>query len=497
VCCLIDYLIVGSGPSSWAASIACIEKGITPTLIDADNILDETKFSKIENDYKEAMERNVQSRFTNGLDFKKKYFLSEIPYPTQSSKIYDIDLIDSIYSRSSGGFSLVWGNALLPFRTHDMLARNWSHEELIYPDEYLKILCNIGGAALNIDFFDFAVDPQISQLNLFSNSKINIDRWGRSMKIGASSLSIDTKSCVSCGKCLEGCLFGSLLETRTKFLDLILSKKIKYIPNLVVKKFKNHGDRVIVECKDSLGKKHSLEANNLLIGAGAMSSSILTAISTGVDKLEISDSQAATFPLIRLNRSTHSFYNNIELSDLFSQSFDKSGTLTSHVQIYPASRVTNEFYKKFFIPTRIIKYMSVGHIFFDPQKSGKIEIKGEIANEVEGVQVVYKHRLLDKFSNMIKFISFFSFLIKNGVIPIPIIKFSKIGHSFHIGSTRGLIENKEHSINQIISKNFRSVLVVDGAAIPHLPPGPPTLSIMTFSYKLTKKFIEDNLKLKN
>ena len=66
-----EFTVVGSGPSGWAAILACLDNGIKPTLIDSDNILNST-IHKIAKDYEDIR----LSRITYG----KKDFSLQVPY---------------------------------------------------------------------------------------------------------------------------------------------------------------------------------------------------------------------------------------------------------------------------------------------------------------------------------------------------------------------------------------------------------------------------------
>jgi hypothetical protein len=490
---LVNYLIVGSGPASWASALACIEEGIVPTVIDADNMLN-SETSSIKTKYKEVIEKKILLPYTKGLQFRKRFFLSEIPYPTETKKLYDIPLKDSLYSRSSGGFSLVWGNAILPFRTRDMISRSWSTSDLISPSEYSKILNEIGGLTLNLDFLDFNLQNSNNQLNLISNSNIYINRWAGAKKIGTSSLTLDTSKCTNCGLCLDGCLYDSLFDSRSRFVELIKANKIKYIPNLTLLSFEKDANGVVANCQNLEGNLMRLCVDNLIIGAGALSSSIVVLKSLEIKSVEMSDSQAITFPLLRFRQLFPSTFRNIELSDIFIHSFDKFGSLTSHTQIYPANRITKDFFKKFLIGWRFGSILSVGHIFLDPSKSGKIKVNRLGVNEQSTIQFESFITLLQKAKGILAVLGLFFTAIKNGIFIIPILKFSRVGHSYHFGTAWCETSDSKNLVNDLLAKDFKSVITVDGSAIPHMPPGPPTLSIMAYSYKLTKRLITNNLK---
>jgi hypothetical protein len=489
----IDYLIVGSGPSSWGAVLACLDAGIVPTVIDADNILNSST-QNIKAKYVNLIKDNTNLNFTKGLNFQKKFFLSDLPYPTIQNKLDEIPLDDPLYSRSSGGFSLVWGNALLPFRKRDMVSRAWPSIDVLHPSDYLRVLNEMGGVTLNLDFIDFTLTEQNPSLNSFSDSILTINRWGGVKKIGVSSLSLNTSTCTNCRLCMDGCLYDSLFDTRRKFSKLITLNKIRYIPNLTLESFEKNTNNINVICRNSSNELQKMEVTNLIIGAGALSSSIIVLKSTKTERLEISDSQTITFPVIRFGKLRSSIYGDIELSDVFAQSFKKCGSISNHTQIYPPNRVTQDFFRKFFVGSRLSKFISVGHTFLDPNKSGVIILQRSSNNCAPKVQFFTIRKLWHKIIGIFSVMSLTPLLIKKGVLIIPIFRFSKVGHSYHFGSARYKSPNGEETINELVSKTFDSVIIVDGSSIPSMPPGPPTLSLIAYAYKVTMRMLVKDTK---
>jgi ferredoxin len=375
-----------------------------------------------------------------------------------------------------------------------MVSRNWPKKDLISPSDYSKVLKLLGGASINLDFIDFNLSGLSNKLKLFSNSQLHINRWGGVKKIGPSSLSLDILSCINCGLCLDGCLYNCLFDTRRKFIHLINTNQINYIPDLTLESFKVNPMNVTIYCKNDSNNEESFFVKNLVIGAGAISSSIIAMKSLNVDSIEISDSQSITFPLIRFKNSKSQHYQNIELSDLFVHSFNRFGRMISHTQIYPVSRITKDFFKRFLISEKLSSILSVGHTFLDPDKSGKI-ILDRVNLEPQSEFKFWTLRTFkQKFQGILSVLEISYILLKNGILLIPFFKFSRVGHSYHFGTARCKSNNTENYINDFISKSSRSVLFVDGSAIPHMPPGPPTLSLITYAYKLTQNMLTSNLK---
>lgn len=295
-----DFTVVGSGPSGWAAILACLDNGIKPTLIDSDNILDST-IHKIAKDYDDAIHKSSRYSYLSGLGFRKKYLRSDLGYPSELNKIHNIPLKKSFYSVASGGFSLVWGNAFLPFRFRDMIFKSWPIEKILNASDYNAILRNISGFILNPDFLDLYLSENNRNI-LTSESKVSVNRWGEVYKFGESSLALNLDNCTRCGLCFDGCRFGSLFETRSKILEMIKSDKIYYAPHSTLSSFTYKEGVVLMAINQLDDGAKIIETKNLFLASGALSSSIILAKSAEIQSFTLEESQSVTFPIIYQKR---------------------------------------------------------------------------------------------------------------------------------------------------------------------------------------------------
>lgn len=486
-----ENFIVGTGPAGWAATLACIDSNFKPTVIDADDIFSKL-FDDIKHLYKEQFSKSTENFKLQGVRYSKKYFNSNKPFTTNNSKVYEIPKNYSFYSKSSGGFSLIWGNAIQIFRQKDMALRFWGEDEYLNSNDYLEILKNMENISLNLDFIDIPLNKNNLKLNFFSDSDFLISRWRNFQRIGSSSLALNFKNCIKCGLCMDGCLYDCLFETRSKFIELINKNLIEYLPNIVLEKFEITSDGLVLLKVNKGGNKVDFLVKNLFLAAGALSSSLLFLASSNESLLKLRDSQAITFPIIRTKKSKQFAEYKVELSDIFVQDFDRFGKMKTHAQFYPVSRTTKSFYNKFFPLKFISNYLSVGHLFLDYEDSGEIFIK-RVNNHNNISSAIFTKRSIKTFLiGIIKIFKLMKISLKKGVIIIPLPIFSRVGESYHFGTLEHLVGTNFYHINQTVAKKFPNVLFLDASSSPLMPPGPITLSIMAQSYK--KVFLHLNKK---
>jgi ferredoxin len=477
-----DFTVVGSGPSGWAAILACLDNDIKPTLIDSDNILN-SLIHKITKDYDAAIVKSNRYSYISGLGFKKKYLRSDFGYPSEFNKIHNIPLKKSFYSVASGGFSLVWGNAFLPFRFRDMIFRSWPSEKILTISDYSAILKNVPGFILNPDFLDLNLSGN-DKKTLTSESKISVNRWGEVYKFGESSLALNLDNCTRCGLCFDGCRFGSLFETRSKILEMIMADKIYYEPHSALSSFTYQEGVVLMEINQSDGGAKMIRTNNLFLAAGALSSSIILAKSAKHQSFKLEESQSVTFPIVYRKGFKILNLENIELTNYFFQMFDNKGRTKVHIQTYPQNRIIMEFFKKVFLYKLFGNKISVAHMFLDSSISGVIELK----LSEDKIKIVNRKKLISYFLAYIHVLKIWSFFYKNGIIIFPLLKLGKVGESYHFGSLS--LKSETKSFVDSCQDQIPSLLVVDASAMPPMPPGPTTLSIMAYSYKVVSAYLK-------
>ena len=124
------HYVIGSGPSGVACAVALLRRGIPVTMLDAGGELEEDRRAQVQG--LQAMDPAgwhgpavafmkagvAASRKGVGV---KRVFGSDYPY-RDADRFMPLDKhgVDTRSSLAAGGFSTVWGAAILPFRQEDI-----------------------------------------------------------------------------------------------------------------------------------------------------------------------------------------------------------------------------------------------------------------------------------------------------------------------------------------------------------------------------------------
>lgn len=352
-----ENIILGSGPSAVAAAKELKRLGKDFAILDVGFDLPEATTSKIQQ-LRMAHEwpSNIVSELfpipkvgTDGVE-RRFPFGSDFTYkaPTQ-----DIELscskcsVDITYAK--GGFGNIWGGAVLPFSSGDIL--DW-------PADVVKDLQIAYATVLDYmpivgedDFMqsEFFISPQhlkdkkmpISMhfLNNFFAKKIS-----KNFVVGRARLAVSVegkKFCRSCGYCLDGCVYGSIFNPR----DIICEEfegQGKYHAGEFVLALREETSIVSIKTVNVItGKESVFRAARVFVGIGAINTTrlIAKALEVKSDSIPIMDAQYFFFPVFLTQRKSN-LNKGFTLADLFVEIRDGwSQNLWTHFQVYSFNRL--------------------------------------------------------------------------------------------------------------------------------------------------------------
>jgi choline dehydrogenase-like flavoprotein len=151
--------VIGSGPAGMASAVALVQKGHEVTMLDAGVELERDRarmVQQLENQDSADWDRDALARLkenmrssTSGILLKYTYG-SDFPYRETEKYIpREAENVAMVPSLAKGGFSNVWGAAVLPYLADDMSDWPISLNELV--PHYQSILAFIGLAATRDD----------------------------------------------------------------------------------------------------------------------------------------------------------------------------------------------------------------------------------------------------------------------------------------------------------------------------------------------------------
>lgn len=194
-----------------------------------------------------------------------------------------------------GGFSNVWGAAMLPAADCDMTSWPFGRSEL--EPHYRDVLTTIPLSAGDDDLsraFPTYVDrpshltapPQAEYLleKLAGRARPRRDDGvvaGRA-RLAVRSGSDDPRGCRYCGHCLSGCVYGSISTAVDELDRLRRSRSVEHVPGRVVRSVSESDGRVQIHCDLLEGGHETIEADRVFLAAGAINSTRIVLESLGL-----------------------------------------------------------------------------------------------------------------------------------------------------------------------------------------------------------------------
>lgn len=322
--------IIGSGMAGLATAYALLERGITPTILDVGEFLDPKRRAIVttfhdspraswsETDYSLISQNPTIGK--RGLP-KKLHFGSDYIYANNRTFAPLKSMVSGrvpFPTFAKGGFSNIWGGAVLPVNPSDMTDWPIGFQDL---EPYFKKVANYlpicgGEGTLSRSFPLFKEEPGCldpgpqGTLLLEDLNRVKNTLFTRNMLYGKARLSVYTDRftpdgvlpCVGCGECFVGCVYGSIFSTIPVLSDLIRKNRIEYRPNTAVRTIREEDGKAIlgtIDVATDSQYEHSYDA--VFVAAGPINSTRILLQSKKIydHSVFMKESQKFVIPLIR------------------------------------------------------------------------------------------------------------------------------------------------------------------------------------------------------
>jgi choline dehydrogenase-like flavoprotein len=353
------YFVVGSGPSGIACAQALSESGYPVTILDSGLMLEPGREAmraalagRCDSNWEES-ERFAPQVEHGGVPVKLVHG-SDYPYRPApgSADIYQSGRLGIQGSYAAGGFSNVWGGAILPYSQDDLAGWPVSERELrpAYA-EVLKLLPVAAERDNLADLFPLHTDcytplRQSRQMERFMHSlaKNKSKLHANKVFFGRSRLAIDSAgarsktSCVYCGRCLHGCPLELIYSSRQSLKSLESHGKVAYLRGITVKSIEERGKSAFIRGVETDGSPCSFEGKRVFLAAGVLNSTIILLRSQNLydHTVRIKDSQYFLLPMLQFTASPNVKEERLHtLCQAFIEILDsKISKHTIHLQIY-------------------------------------------------------------------------------------------------------------------------------------------------------------------
>lgn len=356
-------IVVGSGPAGVACAAALLEKGVAVTMLDAGLTLEPARrhdVTYLASTPRSEWDAATVSGVKGGIAVDKKgiplklLFGSDFPYRDAERLLHcSIDNVGLRPSLALGGFSNVWGAAMLPYLDADM--PDWPVQNAQLAQHYAAAarITGLAGAKDDLEkFFPLFLDnPASFKLSrqsdiLHRNLEKNREALAESgIFFGASRLAVQAPAnasapgCVYCGMCIYGCPWNYIYNSTDTVTQMQRNPAFTYLPGIVVDKVEEAADCVEITGRAMVsGEIFRTTGSRVYLAAGAISTTgiLLNSLGAFDQPVEIKDSQYFLLPLLLARKSPGMRNESLHtLSQLFMEIFDpKVSPHTVHLQLY-------------------------------------------------------------------------------------------------------------------------------------------------------------------
>jgi choline dehydrogenase-like flavoprotein len=356
--------IVGSGHTAIAVAKVLVRRGVRPIILDVGETLDPgrqavvTRMSAQQSSGWSAEDLAVVTHNPTVSQDKvlRLAFGSEYPYAGSRANA-PLDVIDDGPSPSMarGGYSTIWGASMLPAVSCDLQAWPFPAQDL---DPYYRlVLQDMPYSATNDalarefplyrdDTEPLAPSPIVQKfLRTLDRSRYLRDRddvaYGQARIAVRATDTPDAPGCVYCGRCLSGCVYGSIYSADQDLDKMIRAGEVDYRPGRTVLEFTERGSEVDVLCETSAGLERVV-VNRLFVAAGAINSTRLVLESKRLYEhpVAMKTTQGFVVPMVSVRGAPYEWPHANTLSGVFFEyKLPAISDTWIHAQISPANEL--------------------------------------------------------------------------------------------------------------------------------------------------------------
>ena len=475
-------VVIGRGPSAFGAILGMLGAGLRPAVLSPSG------------PWTGPMVDPGQSP-TSRVQRKTSFGSSEMYlYPASADLRFERQNPLPI-SAVPGGLSTVWGSNIQVLGPNDLKA--WGQAADDMPAAYTEVLSHIPHVGRDdqlSDRFPWPV-PFAGTQPVSSRLSVSLARRG-TPESGASLIGLARnasapvgRGCIACGVCLDGCPEGVVFDAEHSIVPLIATHQLTVLDGLALR-LERVADGVRITCLDRRSRQpQNITARRVVLAAGSIASTILlqrSGLLPGLARLD--DTQVFYAPLLSISRPDP-LGTQYSLAQLFATDRNRgaSNDLAFHLSIYEydpsfrerAAHLVGPVAK--LVPRRLFKQLLAAIGFIPSSASGRIEVERsangivvrtrQSAESREYVHAVMKTVRPDLSSLGLRTIR-------------PLTQIPEVGASYHVGHLTCADADAIDAATGQLTTGGSSILVVDGAALPALPTGPVTLTIMANAYRL-------------
>jgi choline dehydrogenase-like flavoprotein len=522
------HYVIGSGPSGVACAVALLRRGLAVTMVDAGGELEEERRLQVDRLRALAPEkwRGAAVDFMKegvSADRKgvsvKRVFGSDYAY-RDAERFMPLEKVgvDTRSTLAVGGFSAVWGAAILPFRQEDI--PGWPIAVVDLAPHYEAVLSFLDTSVVPDGLAELfplytenrhAFQPSRQAAALLRDLAKHRERlksagiWFGSARLAARPQDKDGQpGCVYCGLCLYGCPYGLIYSTTETLAYLASFPNFRRISGVIVDEVReSSGGISILGSTRETGAAIEFRGDRVFLAAGVLASTriMLRSMQAYDRTLTLKTSQYFVLPILRYAGVTGVQTERLHtLSQAFLEITDPAvSPHTVHLQIYtyndlyvPALRKTFGWAAPLLRPAlgailgRMLTVQGYLHSDCSPMVGATLERRREgpdlLRLETPSVNLAEAdatlQRVIRKLSDNARWLR---------ARPLgPLLSRPAAGHGFHTGGTFPMSAQPAGFQSDTLGRpaGFSRVHLVDSSVLPSIPATTITFSVMANAHRI-------------
>jgi len=488
----MTIMIIGSGPAGVSAALALLERGLSITMLDAGNELEEDKKNLLKYVQQNPTHAYKLKHILNSSNPIKLNYGSSYPYDQVSDyfQITQDEHIHCLPSFAQGGLSNVWGAFVEQYQQENM--HDWPISINELQPYYEKILQEINASTLKLS--------QQAQ-KIYSHLEINKAALAqKSIYYEKSLLAVNAKNCIYCGACQHGCPIELIYSSAHTLKKLLTHPRFTYIRNIIVQDIQENEKQVIIQGVNSdTHEKVQFEGSQVFVACGPVISTflIMKALKEYQRVAIFADSSHFMLPCFMRNKVKNvtkeklhtmtQLYFKVNNQDISSHAI--------HLQLYTYMDHYEEKFKQLLkgayrfakpflkiILDRMVVFQ--GHVHSAEGHQFTLNLQKNKPNQIN-LTAQLNPLMLSKVKKLGKFLKKHSKEL--GLIPVlPMLQTSKICKSFHYGASLPMRKKPHELESDKYGKPYglQRIHVIDATIFPVIAAGSITPTIMANAYRI-------------
>lgn len=305
-------IVVGSGPSGLAVTLALLARGRKVTMIDGGKTRDPASLARqaemAATPPDEWSSKQIDEwqapQFTPEPGIARRYGSDHAQIPVKQTLEGTADWFAARASHAVGGLSNVWGAAVLPSRQTDIASWPISIEDLKPHYRAVTDIMPMSGRPDRLEKLFPAVSMSCRQpLRAGPQGRRLLGRFdevgdmlaSEGVHVGQARQAV-APNCNYCGMCLHGCPWDQIFSAGDALEGLKCNPNFTYLPKRLAMRFSETAGQTHLQLKDGT----SLTADRLYLAAGVLETAqiVLASHSNPRRSLTLQDSQHFFLPLL-------------------------------------------------------------------------------------------------------------------------------------------------------------------------------------------------------